>query len=93
MRGDYWVPGNWGMHGAWGMMGPFGWIVSLLLLVLVVLGIVWLWRALERGRGPEDGAGVRPGIRREPLDIARERYAKGEISREEYEQIKRDLGS
>lgn len=29
--------------------------------------------------------------KRNPLDVAKERYARGEISREEFEQLRRDL--
>ena len=49
------------------------------LIALIVWGITKL-----AGRG--DSA-----PKRNPLDIAKERYAKGEISREEFEQIKKDL--
>ncbi len=86
------MSGEW-MHGGWGMMGPFGWIGSLLLLVLIVLGIVWLWRALDRGSQTGRGGGEAAAGRREAQTIARERYAKGEIDREEFERIKRDLAS
>lgn len=82
--------GDWGW-GGWGMMGPFGWIGMLLFWALIVLGIIYLWRALDLGSGfghQEDGGGSR---RDSALEIARERYAKGEIGREEFEQLKKDL--
>jgi putative membrane protein len=49
------------------------------LIALIVWGISRLTRH-SRASGKES-----------PLDIARERYARGEISREEFEQIKKDL--
>lgn len=72
----------------WGWWMPFHGILSLLLLILVVVGIVALIRVLFGGRG----RGV-PGHGRSPgLEVLEERYAKGEIQRDEYLQKKRDLG-
>lgn len=66
--------------------GQFGWVgivIGILLLVLLILLIVW---AVGRGKRYSMSAG------RGPLDIARERYAKGEISLAEFEEIKKNLG-
>jgi len=55
----------------------------------VILGIVFLVRALSGGAG---GGGERTAGRREtPEEVVRRRYAEGEIDREEYEQKLRDL--
>ena len=71
------------------------WMVfGLLLTVLLVVGIVWLVRQVSSSGGspsdsqqpPSTGAGS--GTAREELD---RRYARGEISREEYLAIRDDL--
>ncbi len=49
------------------------------LIALIIWGITKLSR--RNGSTPK----------RNPLDIAKERYAKGEISREEFDQLKKDL--
>lgn len=51
------------------------------LIALVVLGIK---RLAEHG-------GLGGAVKGDPLDIAKARYARGEISREEFEQIRKDL--
>lgn len=64
--------------------GPgFGWIFVIPFWVLVTLGIVALVKWLSSTR---DGGSIR-----RPLDILQERYARGEINREQYEQMRRDL--
>ncbi len=74
----------WSNHGDWmGSMGGFmgfGWIVIL----IAIVAVVWLLM-----RGPF--AGGAQTERRSALDILKERYARGEIGREEFEQKKRDL--
>lgn len=78
---------GWGMHpmwGAWGVWGIGMMLMGLLFWVLVivalVLGIRWL---ASQGRAPE---------RDTAMDILRQRYARGEITREEFEATRRDLG-
>jgi putative membrane protein len=80
------------MHWGWNAMGwghsPLMMLIMLLfwggLLVLVALG-VW---ALLRSRA---GASVSRGTSGRALEILQERYARGEITREQYEQMKQDL--
>lgn len=56
------------------------WIIMVLLLTGIVVFIVWI---VKRTGSSGPGKNV--------LDIARERYAKGEILKEEFEQIRKDL--
>ncbi len=70
------------MMGGWGM--GFGGIFMILFWGLIVLGIVALAKWLFEASGST-------GARKRPLEILRERYARGEISREEYEHMRQDL--
>lgn len=71
-----------------GMMTMMG-IFWLLLVVLIVLGIVYLARALNLGQmfKTEGGATAED----KALALARERYARGEIDKDEFERLRRDL--
>ena len=73
--------GDMGNHGWW---WGFGMIPMLLFWALIVLAIVALakWLFGKPGEKPRDNSA---------LDILKERYARGEINREEFEQKKRDL--
>ncbi len=72
---------QWGNYG-WGM--GFGWMFMVLFWALVILGIVYLVQAISRKAGQS-------GAEETPLDILKKRYAKGEITKEEFERMKDDL--
>jgi putative membrane protein len=73
----------WYMHGGWGGWMIFGGIFMLLFWGGIIALIVWAINRLVRHGGG--------GSKQTPLDIAKERYARGEITREQFEQIKKDL--
>jgi putative membrane protein len=72
--------------GGYGM--GFGWIFWLILIVIIVWAVI---RYAGSGPGRSSGridAGSGGG---RALEILKERYAKGEITKEEYDRMKRDL--
>jgi len=80
-------PWDWGWHPMWGMWGAWG--VGMLLVmftfwVLVIVGLIALVRWLvTQGRESRTNTA---------LEILRQRYARGEINKDEFEAKKRDLG-
>jgi putative membrane protein len=75
------------MDGWMPMMSPLGWVFMLLLWGFAILGVVCAIRwVLSRGQASRLGAD-----RTSPLDILKKRYARGEITEEEFEQVKRGL--
>ena len=76
-----------GMMGGWGM-GWFGGIFMILFWILILVGLVFLikWLIQTTGRGQASSGG---GNR--ALEILKERYARGEIDKAEFETMKLDL--
>ena len=75
----------WYWHQGMGWWMVFGGIWMLLFWGAIIGLVIWGISTLTGRRG----SGV--GAPRTPLDIAKERYAKGELSKEEFEQIRKDL--
>ena len=73
----------WEMPIGMGWWMAFGGLWMLIFWGALIALIVWGIAKLS-GRGETTP-------KRDPLDVAKERYAKGEISREEFEQLKKDL--
>jgi len=78
---------GWGMHPMWGVWGAWGIGMMLMMLVfwgVVIVGIVLAMRWLA-------GQGKASSSSDTALDILRQRYARGDISKEEFDAKKRDL--
>jgi len=68
---------------AWGVLSL---LVGLLLIFLFILGVAaaikWLWK---------DRSFAASGEGETPLHVLKKRYARGEIGKEEYERVKKDI--
>lgn len=73
-----------GMTGGWmGIWMLFGMVFWILVIVGIVLLVVWVvQKAVGGGAGRIEGSA---------LELLKKRYARGEISKEEFEEKKRDL--
>lgn len=80
--------GGWGTAGGgwgWGLAMGLGWLAMLAFWGAVIVGVVLLVRALSGSSGSARSTGDTA------LDILRRRYASGELTREQYEQLRQDL--
>lgn len=83
--------GGWGHMGGWaglGWLGPlFGFSLFVGLIGLLVVGSVWLVRRTAQQPATASPAG------QNPVEIARRRLAAGEITPDEFEDLRRRLES
>ncbi len=69
---------DWG-HMNYGYGGAFMWIILLILIGVVIYFVINRQKLIKR----ED--------EETPLEIIKKRYARGEITKQEFEEIKKDL--
>lgn len=80
---------GWGMYG-WGWLGM---IISLLVGLAILVGIIWLivW-LVRRSTGSQPGYySANPSSHSTAKEILQQRYARGELTREQYQEMLSDL--
>lgn len=72
--------GSWWGHGYSGIGGILMWLIPIVLVGILVYSLVH-----------RNDSARRDDPRETPLEILKKRYAKGEISREEFERMRREI--
>jgi len=71
-----------GMSNAWGLEIGYGWIISLIVLVIIIVLMAESGRRRKNARNQKFNS---------PLDILKTRYAKGEISQNEFDEKRKQI--
>jgi putative membrane protein len=87
-----------GLCSGFGGYGGYSWfgmilnsVFAIVLIVALVLLLVWLWRRVSPIRSAGPGAPQPTAPVASPKEILQIRYARGEITREQYRQMLDDL--
>ncbi|MFI5399494.1 MAG: SHOCT domain-containing protein [SAR324 cluster bacterium] len=73
---------GWNYGPGWGpMMWGFGWLFPFLFVIVIVFFMFRMGRRMRHRTGGDRA-----------LEILRERYARGEIQKQDFDRMKQDLG-
>jgi len=77
---------GWPMMG-FGGFGGIGMIFGFIFFILIVIGVIFLiiWLVKRSGYSATDKTSTKS------IEVLKERYAKGELTKEQYENMKKDL--
>ncbi|HMB16068.1 MAG TPA: SHOCT domain-containing protein [Pelovirga sp.] len=72
---------GWFGQGGYGMGHGFGGFAMMLFWLVIIVAGIWFVKTLSTGKAQNDS----------PMDMLKKRYAKGEITKDEYDRMKRDI--
>ena len=85
----------WGLGSGFGGFGLIGIVLNLIITVGLIVGLVlliaWLWRRFNPDGQTFAAPRSQVGAVASPREILQTRYAQGEITREQYQQMLADL--
>lgn len=78
-----------GSMGGWGHMMGYGWYGGgVMWLILIVVAVVIIYFVLNLGK---NGKILDDSTGESAMDILKKRYAKGEITKEDFDRLKKDI--
>ncbi len=79
-------------YGGYGLMSGWGILFNIIILIGIVVLIVWAVKQFTRSNDATPRSSGSPGQPLSARDILDMRYARGELTREEYQAMVQDIG-